>query len=1039
MHILNTLEREAFDSPPMFTSLQRRQHFDFPVALLQVAGSFRTPANQVCFLVSCGYFEATKQFFPSRTFHARDVAYVAQQLGLVATAVDPSAYDKETLRRHRDLVRHFYGFRTYDQEAGHMITREIDAMVRSQLSPKRLLLRTIEILIREKIEVPGYYPLAELILAAINTWKQVLAARVEEALPATMQAMLDALLVQSPVRPGEAAPSKTAAYRLTLLKKLSQSTKPSKVKESVADLHLVQELYRDLQPVLEALDLPPEGIRYYAQSVLKSEIFQVTRRADADRYLHLIAFIVHQYYRLQDTLVDILLHAVQTYVNTVRRIHKDLCYERRARRTQDIKALVSYLDGPLVSVLSTIQAIAESPQWDDTEKIAHIRALLTEQEPVRQEAEACLAPVKQELERALTEEDYHKILEARSIRIQHRATPIIKALAWQGEAGTEALLQAIQYVKTHEGTIDSAAPLRFLTPVEQEAVMGGGRTVRVSLYKAFLFMKVLEAIKSGTLNLEHCYKFRALDTYLIEPRRWQREKAALLARAGLESSVDVQSVLETLDHALHDQYLATNQHLQDGHNPWVTCAPDGTLRISTPKPEAQEVEPLQMFFPARQDVSLLEVLATVNRYSGFLKEFPHWQQRYHRGSPSPKTFFAGIIGLGCGIGIRKMARISRQIHEAELEYTVNWFFTPESLHAANDKVLQLIDQLELPNVYRRSQDTLHTSSDGQKFAVRVESLNATHSFKYFGHEKGVSVYSFIDERHLLFHSTVISASERESAYVIDGLMHNDVIRSDIHSTDTHGFSEAIFGTMHLLGFSFAPRIKQLKHQRLYIFPNRRAYDRSQWQAVPAGYIDTAVIVTNWDDILRFMVTIQLKEATASDLFRRLNSYAKQHPLYRALKAFGRILKSLFILRYIDDLNLRQAIEKQLNKIESAHRFARAISVGNPREFLEADKQEQEIAEGCKRLIQNAITCWNYLYLSQKLAEADASASRETLLQAIAGGSVVSWQHINLLGEYDFSDERLQDSVGIKLPSNLTGEPLPHVADQSGQLSLFAMI
>ena len=38
-----------------------------------------------------------------------------------------------------------------------------------------------------------------------------------------------------------------------------------------------------------------------------------------------------------------------------------------------------------------------------------------------------------------------------------------------------------------------------------------------------------------------------------------------------------------------------------------------------------------------------------------------------------EDLFAGIIGLGCGIGIRKMARISRQIHEAELEYTVNWF------------------------------------------------------------------------------------------------------------------------------------------------------------------------------------------------------------------------------------------------------------------------------------------------------------------------------------------------------------------------------
>lgn len=55
----------------------------------------------------------------------------------------------------------------------------------------------------------------------------------------------------------------------------------------------------------------------------------------------------------------------------------------------------------------------------------------------------------------------------------------------------------------------------------------------------------------------------------------------------------------------------------------------------------------------------------------------------------------------------------------------------------------------------------------------------------------MSVYSFIDERDLLFHSLVFSAGERESAYVIDGLMHNEVVRSDIHSTDSFGFSEAI--------------------------------------------------------------------------------------------------------------------------------------------------------------------------------------------------------------------------------------------------------
>jgi hypothetical protein len=45
--------------------------------------------------------------------------------------------------------------------------------------------------------------------------------------------------------------------------------------------------------------------------------------------------------------------------------------------------------------------------------------------------------------------------------------------------------------------------------------------------------------------------------------------------------------------------------------------------------------------------------------------------------------------------------------------------------------------------------------------------------------------------------------------------------------------------------------------------------------------------------------------------------------------------------------------------------------------------------------------------------------REAMLKAIASGSVISWQHINLLGEYDFSEERLQDSFGIKLPKSMT--------------------
>ena len=113
--------------------------------------------------------------------------------------------------------------------------------------------------------------------------------------------------------------------------------------------------------------------------------------------------------------------------------------------------------------------------------------------------------------------------------------------------------------------------------------------------------------------------------------------------------------------------------------------------------------------------------------------------------------------------------------------------------------------------------------------------------------------------------------------------------------------------------------------------------------------------------------------------------------------------------------LRQAIEKQLDRIEHVHRFTRAVSVGNPREFLRAEKEDQEMAEACKRLIKNCIICWNYLYLSQKFAEIDDPVKREEFLQALTHGSAASWRHVNLLGEYDFSEERLKDSIGIKPP------------------------
>jgi TnpA family transposase len=231
---------------------------------------------------------------------------------------------------------------------------------------------------------------------------------------------------------------------------------------------------------------------------------------------------------------------------------------------------------------------------------------------------------------------------------------------------------------------------------------------------------------------------------------------------------------------------------------------------------------------------------------------------------------------------------------------------------------------------------------------------------HFGKERGVSVYTFRDERDLLWHSLVFSAADRESAYVIYGLLHNDVVKSDIHSTDAFGYSEAIFATSNLIGVAYAPRFKNLKRQRRYIFRSRQSVDRSSWKIQPQGYVNEDHIIDFWDDILRFVATIKLKETTASDIFRRLNSYSKQHGLYQALKAFGQPLKTLFILRFIDEPVLRMSIDKVLT-VSSMYTALPALSRSATRaSFCKRRKKTRRWprrANGSSRIASSAgITC-----------------------------------------------------------------------------------
>jgi TnpA family transposase len=662
--------------------------------------------------------------------------------------------------------------------------------------------------------------------------------------------------------------------------------------------------------------------------------------------------------------------------------------------------------------LATIRGIVADGQLTDGQKVAAIDAALGTQESRTDTVEHRIDDFEQDMATLHRGRDYHALLEERSLKLQNRVAEIVRQARFDAQCGKPALWDAIRHYQQKAGAVDRNAPMAFLSAEQQAAVAGPDGKFRVSLYKALLYIEIAAAVKAGTLNLVHSEKYRSLDDYLIPKADWAARRDEYLQRAQLEGFADSHATLAGLDRQLDARYAQTNARFQAGDNPFLTVRADGTFHVATPKLE--EVDSLSPgdFLPGKKYISLLEVLATVDHATAFLDEFEHWQPKYQRPKPPRKVFFAGIIGYGCDIGHRKLAQISKQINENELDGVVNWYFSLANVQGANDRILQVLDRMDLPNLYRQKSDVLHTSSDGQKFEVAVDSLNANYSFKYLGKDKGVSVVSFIDMRQLLWHSTVISSAEREAAYVIDGLMHNDVVKSDVHSTDTHGYSDVVFAATHLLGFTFAPRIKSLGRQRLHALKARRHYAQPGHVLMPDRCLNPEPVHEQWDEILRFIATIRLKVTTASQLFRRLNSYARQHPLYRALKEFGKIPKTLFILRYVDDLGFRQAIEKQLNKVEGSHKFAKAISFGHNHEFIQGAKEDQEIAEGCRRLIKNAIVCWNYLYLSRELDALDDAERKADLIDAIRNGSVMTWEHINLHGEYDFSDEKMLDSVGL---------------------------
>ena len=271
-------------------------------------------------------------------------------------------------------------------------------------------------------------------------------------------------------------------------------------------------------------------------------------------------------------------------------------------------------------------------------------------------------------------------------------------------------------------------------------------------------------------------------------------------------------------------------------------------------------------------------------------------------------------------------------------------------------------------------------------------INARH-----GNKPGVAFYTHISDQFGPFYTKVIAATASEAPHVLDGpLYHQTGLQIEEHYTDTGGVTDHVFALCHLFGFRFAPRIRDLKDRRLYVFPEMT--QPARLQPVIAGTINIEHIKAHWEDLLRLAVSIRSGASSASAMLKRLSAYPRQNGLAVALREIGRIERSLFTLDWLKSPELRRRAQAGLNKGEARNALARAIFFHSLGELRDRTFENQFFRASGLNLLVAAIILWNTKYLERALA---ALSPQQHLITHV---TPLGWEHISLTGDYIWADE-----------------------------------
>jgi TnpA family transposase len=827
----------------------------------------------------------------------------------------------------RARVREHLGFVPFTAEAQARLEADL-AEVAADGAPLADLIERAETLLRTARIILPARPALDRLVASINRQAvNRLYSRIVAHLPLTVRDALDRLvgqLTEDAETPGR---STLGRYRTPSAASMSRFTR-----EACQRLEEIEAMLTGLPDLA--------GI---AQRV-RRQLAQLCRRYDGHalrgfpaekRHSLLVCFLLDRRQGLLDNLV-------QAHDNHITGLL------RRARHAADAEAkrLRRAAEDGLLTLVDTGKAVLAG---DATESVAGLRQRLGA-ERLHDAIAAC---------EAVSRHDSRGVVDAVLARYPdlRKSLPAFLALPFTSETGHDDLVRAIELVRQLDRgnlkTLPEDAPTGFV-PASWRAVLRDDRgRLRRSVWETALALAIRDALRSGDLHLPGSRRHAGFWSLVLDESLWAAARPTAYTDLGLPDrpADHLTELTRTIEHAAGTfaAGLVTND---------FAGLDQGDLRLHRPDalPLTPEVRRLRREIESRMPrVRIEDILLDIDRRCSFSRAFRPLAGYEPRAQDTYRALLASVIAHGTNLGLTAMGDSVEELTAADLQQTSRWLVRDATVKAANAQIIKALHRLDFAALWG---DGRLSSSDGQRFRAPPGTLIGAYHPRYFGHyDKAVTVYTHLSDRLGVFSTQVISCAPREATYVLDGLLDNDTtLEPRLHTTDTHGFTEPLWGLCHLLGIDFMPRLKDLADQRLW---------RPEATVVPnavtnlfAGTLDTTLIVEQWDQLVRIAASLKARTAPAHVVLQRLTASGPNDRVAKALTALGRLIKTRNILRYLHDAPFRQLIQAQLNRGESRHALARWLFFANQGEFRTSDYEMIMNKASCLSLLSNAVVLWN---------------------------------------------------------------------------------